>query len=77
MADEVDLANDLAEHALQAALRQARTGNKLPPKGSCYFCDAELPMEANEQGVLVNKRLFCDADCAQDWEREQRAKTRR
>ena len=77
MADEVDLANDLAEQALQAALRQARTGNKLPAKGSCHFCEEELPMEKNEHGVLVNKRLFCDADCAQGWEREQRLKNRR
>ena len=77
MADEVDLANELAEQALQAALRQARTPNRLLPKGKCYFCDEDLPMETNENGVQVNRKLFCDVDCARDWEHEQKLKSRR
>jgi hypothetical protein len=72
MADEVDMANDSVERALEQALRQIRSAPAMAPKGFCYFCDEPLePIEDN--GRLV-PRLFCDRDCADDWEREQRAR---
>lgn len=73
MADEVDMANDSVERALEHALKQIRSAPAMAPKGFCYFC--EEPLEpAEENGELVHRRLFCDRDCADDWEREQRAR---
>jgi len=73
MADEVDVANDSVERALEQALRAVRSTPVLPPKGTCYFCEEELePVE--EGGKAVHKKLFCDRDCADDWEREQKAR---
>lgn len=73
MADEVDVANDSVERALQQAIARVRTTPVLPPKGSCYFC--EEPLEPFVQdGKPVHRKLFCDRDCAEDWEREQKAK---
>lgn len=66
MADEIDLANELAQHALNAAVERARTGAKLDPKGTCFFCDA--PLDASNPAAST---LFCDADCKDDWEKEQ------
>ncbi|MCW3171407.1 hypothetical protein [Shewanella subflava] len=59
MADNVDDANDLVLLHLAAELAKAKPS--LPPlTGICYYCDA-----------LTDER-FCDADCRDDYEREQR-----
>jgi len=73
MADEVDIANDLQELALQQALNAARVGGpRLVARGACYNCDEILAPRADGQHV----QLFCDGDCADDWERMQAAKAR-
>mgnify|MGYP000562465782 CR=1 FL=1 len=43
--------------------------NRLTPKGCCYYCEERFP-----EG---DKKLFCDRDCATDYEEEQRLKNRR
>ena len=61
MADEIDKANESAEIELQA-----RLSKRLPevkPNGHCLNCEAKL---AN------GKRLFCDAECREDYEHRNR-----
>lgn len=67
MADEIDQANELADLALNIALRNMSAGQKIAPRGTCYYCEAEVGP----------KQLFCDADCAGDYEKEQKLKNRR
>lgn len=63
MADEVDLAFEAQERHLSMAIAaQRRAGTRqLKPIGSCHWC-------GNDQDLGV--RLFCDAECSGDWERE-------
>lgn len=62
MADEADLAFDSEQrHLAQALAAQRRSGGLLQPIGCCHYC-------ANAQAI--DDRLFCDADCAADWEYE-------
>jgi hypothetical protein len=63
MADEVDLAFEAQERHLSMAIAaQRRAGSRqLKPMGSCHWC-------GNTEDLGV--RLFCDADCSRDWERE-------
>jgi hypothetical protein len=59
MADIADLAFDSEQRHFMSALaaqRSQRTG--LRPIGSCHNCGDES----------IGPRLFCDADCAEDWE---------
>jgi hypothetical protein len=73
MADEIDLANEQAERWLKQSLAARAGGPTLPPKGSCHYCEAEFdPADPN-----AGKKLFCDADCAKDYEEEQRLRNRR
>lgn len=62
--DEADLGNEQAERNLALALAKAR---ELPPTahavGACLFC-----FEPLARGMR-----WCDADCRDDWEFEQRA----
>ena len=68
MSDEIDMANDLAELALNIALRNMSTAvRKLEPKGACYYCE----------GKVTPLQLYCDSDCASDHEKEQKIKARR
>ena len=70
MADEADEASKTEHRALQAALASqaaAAAANKLHPKGTCYYCDETVPAHA----------LFCDADCRNDYDHEQRLLKRR
>lgn len=60
MSDIVDQANDLIEFMSTHQIKKAPT---LEPTGFCYFCDE--PVE----------RLFCDADCRDDFQKEQIFKT--
>lgn len=62
MADEADLAFDSEQRHLKTALAAQRTRSAaLRPVGSCHFC-------GNREGI--EGRLFCDGDCAADWEYE-------
>jgi hypothetical protein len=60
MADEADLAFDSEQRYLTQAIAAQRTGRGiLQPTGHCYNC-------GNDDGI--GQRLFCDSDCAADWE---------
>lgn len=62
MADEADIAFDSEQRHLRDALAAQRSrGGTLRPAGSCHYC-------GNADGI--ESRLFCDSDCAADWEYE-------
>lgn len=60
---------DQAAHAqsvleAQALSRRQDTSNRPTPNGECHYC-----------GELVDHpKIFCDADCANDWHYEQERK---
>ena len=59
MADEADLAFDSEQrHLMHALAAQRRRKAVLQPTGCCHNCGSEG----------LEQRLFCDADCAADWE---------
>lgn len=74
MADEADYANEQAERWLKQSLENRNTSKRLAPKGACYFCEAEFDKETDAEYA---RRLFCDKDCADDFEYEERLKNRR
>lgn len=58
MADEADLAFDSEQRHLTHALAAQRSRSAtLRPAGYCHNCGEDL-----------QARLFCDPDCAADWE---------
>lgn len=60
MADEADLAFDSEQRLLTMALAaQRKRQGVLQKVGSCHNC-------GNDEDIA--NRLFCDADCAADWE---------
>lgn len=60
MADEADLAFDSEQRHLRSALAAQRSRSAaLKPVGCCHNC-------GHDEGL--GGRLFCDADCAADWE---------
>lgn len=68
MADEADLAFDSEQrHLMQALAAQRRRGKILQPAGYCHHC-------GNTEGIA--DRLFCDVDCADDWEYENNLRSR-
>ncbi|PKG79861.1 hypothetical protein CXF80_16960 [Shewanella sp. Actino-trap-3] len=59
MADNVDEANEIAD--LHLAFELANAKPSLPPlTGRCFYCDT------------ATTERFCDADCRDDYERDQR-----
>lgn len=75
MADEIDLANEQAERWLAMSLSaNKRSGaHSLTPKGSCHYCETEFDSKS-EDGA---RKLFCDSECAKEYEAEQRRRARR
>lgn len=73
MADEIDQANEQAERWLNQMIANRPTGTRLAPKGSCHYCEQEFDADAPD----ADKKLFCDSDCASDFEYEERLKGRR
>ncbi|MBC5783839.1 hypothetical protein H8N03_12860 [Ramlibacter sp. USB13] len=68
MADEADLAFDSEQRHLTHALAAQRSrGGALRAVGACHHC-------GNEEGIA--DRLFCDSDCAADWEYEDSLRRR-
>ena len=68
MADEADIAFDSEQRHLTHALAAQRSRSAvLRAVGACHFC-------GNEDGVA--DRLFCDSDCAADWEYEDTLRRR-
>ena len=64
MADEADLAYESEQrHLTQALAAQRLRGGGLQPIGVCHNC-------GNNEGL--EQRLFCDSDCAEDWEYEDK-----
>ena len=62
MADEADRAFDSEQRHLTNALAAQRSrSGVLRPVGACHHC-------GNDDGIA--DRLFCDSDCAADWEYE-------
>ncbi len=71
MADEADLAYEVQERALNAALATRKT-DSLPAIGRCHYCETEFD-PASPDSV---RKLFCDADCAGDYDLERRQRQR-
>jgi hypothetical protein len=66
--DEADLAFDSEQRYLSLALAAQRSKKGvLQAVGSCHNC-------GNTEGI--EDRLFCDADCAEDWEYEHSLRER-
>ncbi len=61
-----DMGSLVTERDTQTAIAAARqSGSKLESRGTCYACDEEL-----------KGRLFCNADCRDEWERLQKLRSR-
>ena len=68
MADEADIAFDSEQRHLSHALAAQRSRSVvLRPVGYCHNC-------GNADGI--GERLFCDSDCAADWEYEDSLRRR-
>jgi hypothetical protein len=68
MADEADLALDSEQrHLAQALAAQRLRSGGLQPVGWCHHCGEDSGMA---------DRLFCDSDCAADWEYEDSLRRR-
>jgi len=61
MADEVDIAQQQNEKAMEAILQYRKPIAKIHPIGECQFCG-----ETFEDGSL---KLFCDSNCAKACDR--------
>jgi len=62
--DDADRSDAKIEAAIEEGIRKARQGQALRWTGECHFCGCEVSNPAN----------FCDTDCRDDYEAEQRAK---
>jgi len=63
VSDHADMSDDLIDAIVQRGVAQVRGARGLRPDGLCHFCDEEVAMPG----------LFCDADCRDDFEKEQAA----
>jgi len=63
MADDVDRANDRADHDLQCSIDKARQVKPAAlPTGECLQCG---------EALSIAGARWCDADCRDDWEAER------
>ncbi len=58
MADEADIANRVMEQQVAQSRAYRRDEGRLQPRGVCHNC-AE---------TIARPKLFCDRDCADDFE---------
>ena len=77
MADEIDLANTLAELELQSNLNKVSLMKGPVGTGYCLYCEDQLhsDMEVShiEAGTFQgNIRRWCDADCRDWWQDENK-----
>lgn len=63
MADEADISQARMEQE-EEFRRRAPRRPELPPKGTCYYCDADLP----------KPKKFCDRECADGYDFELKMK---
>jgi hypothetical protein len=63
MADNADCAQLEIEAELARARRAAQARLKLIPSGHCHNCDEQVKHAG---------QLFCDLDCARDFEKRER-----
>jgi hypothetical protein len=62
--DDADRAKEIEQMTIDLAIAAACSSTSgLSPCGVCYYCDAIVPPGCR----------FCDADCRDDHERQQRA----
>lgn len=61
MADDADKADNHITDTVEIARMQARSAPALRANGKCHFCGE----------CVTGKLLFCDPDCAQDFENEE------
>lgn len=59
MADEADIANDIAEAERQRAIAEARVFHHQPGIGICINCGVDVEGE----------RRWCSKECCDDWEK--------
>lgn len=61
--DVIDLAESEINNYINGRIQHAKVqkGPKLVPTGECHYCFEEVG----------TKQLFCDSDCAKDYDREQ------
>lgn len=65
--DEFDRASEAEQIDRDLCIAQARRyGGALLPVGACHYCDS----------LLRADKLFCDAECRDEWERERIARIR-
>lgn len=65
--DDADLSDLTARVILNAQIENARVrGKALPYTSSCHYCGEQIHRAA----------LFCDADCAKDYDTELKRKAR-
>jgi hypothetical protein len=76
MADEADHAHELEQLALSEALARRKPDSRLTPRGSCHNCGEKLAPRKGPKG-LEHVQIFCDKDCADDWETMQNARRNR
>ena len=62
-ADRADREDIIREQAIAAVRRRSK---ELAPIGFCYYCSEQVPAGSR----------FCDADCRDEYETEQRLKAR-
>lgn len=63
LADEAEMAFDIEQQNLSSAIAaQLKQKSSLHPIGVCHYCDSTVNL----------KQLFCNSDCAKDWEREDK-----
>lgn len=64
--DDADRAEERIEQVMDDALAEVRRAQERGPRavGVCYYC----------REPLASGRLFCDADCRDGWEFEQKLK---
>lgn len=64
MADVCDQADVTTEFLVQAQINSIRNqGPRIAPHGECHNCEEPFP--------AGSKKLFCDSECASDWEQIQ------
>lgn len=56
MADEIDIANEVAQRMLDVQLAYRKPTSNLAPTGRCHWCGAEFDEDS--------LKLFCNSECA-------------